>query len=394
MKAHFLRLKGCGQALSGWRTGLILILILLAGHNTVPNAQAVQSSKYRIIGYVGGRTNIFHIGAEKLTHINYAFALVSPEGEVVLKNPNAPAHLSQLQALKAKNPALKIIISVGGWGADNFSDAALNDAAREKFAKSAVELIKRYGLDGVDLDWEYPGQAGPGIKFRPEDKENFTLMLKTLRQQLEALSNERGRKGRDRYTLTIASTNGEYFKHTEMDKLHVYLDWINIMTYDFYNSLTKVTGHHTGLYHSDKAGDSTRYTEASVKQHLDAGIPPEKLVIGAAFYSRAFTGVSPENNGLFQPYERYAGDYSYSKLMSDYIDKQGFKRYWDGSASAPYLWNSETRTLISYDDPESLQAKAEYVKKQQLGGIMYWEHSQDPDEVLLNAIAGSLRKGF
>src|SRR6185369_10173744 len=172
------------------------------------------------------------------------------------------------------------------------------------------------------------------------------LMLKTFRQYLDALSDERGRKGTERYTLTIASTNGEYFKHTEMEKLHVYLDWINIMTYDFYNSLTKVTGHHTGLYHSDKAGDSTRYTEASVKQHLDAGIPPEKLVIGAAFYSRAFTGVNPENNGLFQPYQRYAGDYSYSKLVSDYIDKQGFKRYWDDTASAPYLWNSETRTLI------------------------------------------------
>src|SRR6185503_19386069 len=99
--------------------------------------------------------------ADKLTHINYAFALVSKEGEVVLNNPESPAHLSQLQALKAKNPALKIIVSVGGWGADNFSDAALTDASRDKFAKSVTALIKRYALDGIDLDWEYPGQPGP-----------------------------------------------------------------------------------------------------------------------------------------------------------------------------------------------------------------------------------------
>ena len=122
-----------------------------------------------IIGYVFGPANIHGISAEKLTHINYAFALVSKDGEIVLNNPEAPAHLSQLQALKAKNPSLKIIISVGGWGADNFSDAALSDTSRDSFARSAVGLIKRYALDGIDLDWEYPGQPGPGIKYRPED---------------------------------------------------------------------------------------------------------------------------------------------------------------------------------------------------------------------------------
>ncbi len=389
--ARFNGLKYRGSALPAWRTVLILILLTGVCGIMLPPAQAVGQPKYRVIAYVGGRTNIYGIGAEKLTHINYAFALVNPEGEVFFRSPNAPAHLSQLQALKSRNPALKIIVSVGGWGADNFSDAALNDASRDKFAKSAIEMIKRYALDGIDLDWEYPGQPGPGIKYRPEDKQNFTLMLKTVRQQLDALSDERKRTGADRYTLTIASASGEYFKHTEMDKLHVYLDWINIMTYDFYNSLTKTTGHHTGLYRSPGAGDSDRYTEASVKQHLEAGIPANKLVVGAAFYGRGFIGAKPENNGLYQPYERSGGDYPYARLVREFINKQGFKRYWDSAARAPYLWNPDSNTLISYDDPESLKAKAEFVRAHHLGGIMYWEHSHDPEEVLLNTIVEGLR---
>jgi len=344
-----------------------------------------------IIGYVFARTNIHDIGADKLTHINYAFALVSKDGEIVLNNPDAPARLSQLQALKAKNPSLKIILSVGGWGADNFSDAALSDSSRERFAQSAIGLIKRYALDGIDLDWEYPGQPGPGIKYRLEDKENFTNLLKTLRQQIDTLSNERRRRGTDRYTLSIASAAGDYFKYTEMDKLHTYLDWINIMSYDFYTSSARTTGHHTGLYRSLSGGRSNDYAEASVNQHLAAGIPPRKLVVGAAFYGRSFSGVKLENNGLYQPYDHYAGQHSYSVLARDFINKQGFKRMWDDAAKAPYLWNANSATFITYDDPESLKAKAKFVKSHRLGGIMYWEHGHDRAELLLTAIFENLR---
>lgn len=354
-------------------------------------ASPARASAYRIVGYVYGVENIHAVSAEKLTHINFAFALVSRDGQVVLENPKAPERLAQLQALKSKNPALKIIVSVGGWGADNFSDAALTDASREKFAGSAAELVRRYALDGIDLDWEYPGQPGPGIKFRPEDKENFTLMLKAVRRSLDALSDERGRKGAERYTLTIASSAGEYFEHTEMSKLHVYLDWINIMTYDFFTSGAATTGHHTGLYKSQSGGARSAYAEAAVRQHLDAGIPSRKLVLGAAFYGRGFAGVKPENNGLFQPYERFVDEYPYSVLARDYVDKQGFKRMWDAAARAPYLWNAASATFITYEDPESLKAKAQFVRTHNLGGIMYWEHGHDPAEVLLSTIFEQLR---
>lgn len=373
------------------RVAFVFVVLFATYNNTYSKVSSSRPPKFRIIGYVFGRANIYGIGAEKLTHINYAFGLVNKDGEIVLNNPDAPSRLSQLQALKAKNPALKIILSVGGWGADNFSDAALSKTSRDKFAQSAVDFIKRYALDGIDLDWEYPGQPGPGIKYRAEDKENFTYLLKTVREQIDALSNERQRSGTDRYTLTIASAAGPYFKYTEMDKLHAYLDWVNIMTYDFYTSSAKTTGHHTGLYRSLSAGGSNEYTQASVKQHLDAGIPSRKLVVGVAFYGRSFSGVKLENNGLYQPYERYAGQHSYSALTFDFINKQGFKRLWDDEAKAPYLWNVDSRTFITYDDPESLKAKARFVKSHRLGGIMYWEHSHDPAELLLSTIFENLR---
>jgi chitinase len=370
---------------------LVLAMVFGISANVLSHVSHVARPKYRIVAYVFGPLDISAISAQKLTHINFAFAHVSKEGEIIFENPDAASRLSQLQALKARNSALKIIVSVGGWGADNFSDAALTDLSREKFAASAVDLVKRYTLDGIDLDWEYPGQAGPGIKYRLEDKENFTLMLKAVRRHLDVLSDERKRKGNERYTLSIASAAGEYFKHTEMDKLHVYLDWINIMTYDFYTSESKTTGHHTSLYRSLSAGDSAGFADASVNQHLSTGIPPGKLVLGVAFYGRGFTGVNPENNGRYQPFQKYAGGFPYGTLSRDYVNKQGFTRFWDDAAKAPYLWNATTSTFITYDDPESLKAKADFVKLRHLGGIMYWEHSNDPTEQLLDVIFNRFR---
>lgn len=333
--------------------------------------------EYRIIAYVfGNRADIGRIDARKLTHINYAFGLVNKEGVIFLNNPEAPSRIAQLQALKAKNPRLKIILSVGGWGADNFSDAALTDESRAKFAASGVDLIKRYAFDGIDLDWEYPGQPGPGIKFRPEDKENFTLMLKTMREHLE-------RAGPGRYTLSIASAAGRYFEHTEMERLHVYLDWINVMAYDMAGSWTKTTGHHTALYRSRFGQRDGPSTESYVMQHLKAGIPRKKIVVGVAFYGKGWVGTNRDDHGLFQPYERYDNtSYPFWRLMREPLGE----RRWDRAARAPYIWDPAAGRFITYDSPQSLREKAKFIRYHRLGGAMYWEHSHDPDEVLLDAL--------
>jgi chitinase len=325
-----------------------------------------------------------------LTHINFAFAHIDTQGRAVLDQPDSAARLRRLVALKAEKPSLRIIVSVGGWMADGFSDAALTDASRRAFARSAVELVRANNIDGIDLDWEYPGQGVAGIKFRPEDKHNFTLLLKTVREYLNAESTARNRSGADRYVLTIASADREYFDHTEMNVLHTYLDWINIMSYDFFNSLTPTTGHHAGLYRTPLAGPTDRNADASVRQHLAAGIPASKLNLGVPFYGRGFADVTPANNGLHQRYGHYEGDHNYSDLADQLIGRQGFVRYWDPHAQAPYLWNAQSRIFISYEDPESLRSKTRYVKEHHLGGVMFWELSQDATGQLLQTLALTL----
>jgi chitinase len=364
----------------------ILMLSILLSLTTFAAAD------YRIIGYITDRVEIDRIDANKLTHVNYAFAHVNDKGEMYFKKPDeSEAHLAKLNALKQKNPKLKVIVSVGGWGSDGFSDAALTDESRLKFARSGVELVKKHDLDGIDLDWEYPGQAGPGIKFRPEDKQNFTLMLKACREQLDSLSDQKGRRGDERYVLTIASAAGPYFEHTEMDLLHRHLDWINIMAYDFY-APKKTIGHHSGLYKTPGAPAGGHFTDMSVQQHLSAGIPPKKLVVGVPFYGRAFLAQDATENPLNTPYQKQIDAYSYADLVRDYIDKDGYQRRWDAAAKAPYLWNVEKKVFITYDDPQSLAEKTAYINKHRLGGAMYWEHAHDPEEVLLGVLNEGLGK--
>jgi chitinase len=346
---------------------------------------------YRIVAYVAGWSIPAVIHPEKFTHINFAFAQITPAGRAELANGELEASLRRLVALKNTNPRLKVIISIGGWMADGFSDAALTEASRALFADSTVDLLRQFSADGIDLDWEYPGQGVAGIKYRAEDRQNFTRLLTMLRTKLDAASVAQGRTGGGRYTLSIASADREYFDHTEMDKLHVYLDWINVMSYDFFNSLTPTTGHHAGLYRAAATVPTDRDADDSVKQHLAAGIPSEKIVLGVAFYGRGFAGVKPIDNGLEQPYERFEGAHDYSELADKFIGKQGFVHYWDNRAKAPYLWNSAARTFITYDDPRSIRIKAQYVKAHHLGGMMFWELSEDRNEELLDVIVRSMR---
>lgn len=334
----------------------------------------------RVVAYVTGWQTPPDIPATKLTHINFAFGRIDAAGQVVLPHPGVALQLAHLRSLQAKNPQLKILLSVGGWEAEGFSDAALSAASRETFARSVVALLREHSLDGVDLDWEYPGQSVAGIKSRPQDKQNFTALLRELRAQLG-----------DRYLLTIASADREYFDFTEMDRLHVYLDWINVMSYDFFNSLTPTTGHHAGLYASAFAAPTDRNADASVKQHLAAGIPPQKLVLGVAFYGRGFAGVQPLHDGVNQPYERFEAAHPYAELVEKFIDRGGFVRKWDAKAQAPFLWNAQTRAFITYEDPQSIAIKAAYVRKHHLGGMMFWELSQDSRGVLLDAIVKGLK---
>lgn len=379
-----------------WRLALALGAVAAAGSLALPGCstdspRAAATPEYRLVGYVAGWEKPVPVAAEKLTAINYAFAHIGSDGRAVLDQADATAALARLHALRMRNPQLKILVSVGGWGADGFSDAAATDASRATFAQSVGELVAQRGLDGIDIDWEYPGLPGPGIRHRDEDKRNFTLLLQALRQQLDALGEKRGRRGDAHFLLTAALADGEFVKHIELGHIHPYLDWINLMTYDFHNSLTPTTGHQAALRRSRTSAASERSVERAVREYLAAGVPARKLIVGVPFYGRAFADVKPGNNGLDQPYGHYEGDHPWPQLVADFIDRNGYVRNWDATADVPYLWNAQAHVFVSYDDPQSLKLKADFVKAHRLGGMMYWEQSQDPKGELLGAVSAALR---
>jgi chitinase len=326
----------------------------------------------RVVAYAASWNIPKLIHAQKLTHLNIAFAHIDKDHRVLIESEAA---IRNLLGLKKQNPGLRILLSVGGWQAEGFSDAALTDASRHTFADSAAKLLSALNLDGIDIDWEYPGNGIAGIRYRPEDKQNFTLLLRTLRETLGA-----------RYLLTIAAADREFIDFIDLHQVPDYVDWINLMSYDFFNSLTATTGHHAGLYRAEHALPRDRNADSAVSQYLAAGVPPEKIVLGVAFYGRAFAGVTARNNGVNQPYDHFQGEHSYKDLVERFVGKQGFVRYWDNRAQAPYLWNAATRVFISYDDPQSLAIKTRYVLQHRLGGIMFWELSEDRDDELLDVI--------
>ncbi len=344
---------------------------------------------YRIVGYAN--ETIDSTGAARLTHLNYSFANII-DGEVVLGRPEQDASLRALQRVRRWNPDLKLLISVGGWSwSGGFSDAALSDESREKFARSAVRFMKTYELDGVDLDWEFPGQIGNNNVFRAEDKENFTLMLAECRRQLDEQSRLDGRAGTDPYLLTIASNpSRNYLNNTEMAEVARNLDFVNIMTYDFHGTWTPITGHHTNLSASAAVGATEMNSRKGAEDHITEGVPADKVVLGVAFYGRAFSGAQSDQYGLYQPYDTERA-YSYHTMAADFIDKNGFERRWDESAEAPYLWNDSLLTFITYDDPESLRLKAEFVRERGLGGVMFWHYNHDTTGVLLGTLHEGLR---
>lgn len=379
------------------RTRLLLFVLVAVSLSACISGEpmttdAPPSSRYRLVAYVHGGTPeaLAQIGAEKLTHINYAFANVTPSAEVVLEDPEDGARLAALVGLREGNPDLKILLSVGGWSwSENFSDAALTDTSRERFAQSAVAVVRAHDLDGLDLDWEYPGQRGEDNVFRPEDRETFTLLLAAVRAALDAVATQDGRVSP--YQLTIAAgANQTYLDHTDMAAAQRHLDFVNLMTYDFHGSWTPRTGHHSNLRPSS-ATPGTPSASDAVERFVAAGVPPEKIVLGAAFYGRGWTGVTPEDGGLGQPYTGENISLGYGELAERFIEQDGYRRFWDDEAEAPTLWNADERVLITYDDETSIERKAEYVKTQGLGGLMYWQHGHDPAERLLDAAHRVLR---
>jgi chitinase len=352
-----------------------------------------KPASFVVIAYVGGfrgLVNADSIEVEKLTHINYAFVDIR-DGKAWLHNErNDTTNFRRLTDARRRNPALKILISIGGWSwSKHFSDAVLTDSSRAVFAASATAIVGEYGLDGVDIDWEYPGMRGDNNTYRPEDKEHYTLMFKALRETLDSLGRITGKT----YQITTAvGASDQYILHTAMDSVQRWLDFVNVMSYDFSEGGDSLSGHHTNLLPSP--GDpAQRSADRAIKAFAAAGVPRSKLVMGIAFYGHGWKMKSDDNHGLFRPSAgpfRVGGGYTY--ISDSLVGQKGYRRYWDRKAKAPWLFQPQEKIFVSYDDERSVKAKCTYTKKNQMGGVMFWEYFGDRKGYLLETIDRTLRR--
>jgi chitinase len=399
---------------------LIFTLTVATALNCAPPATPA-AAQTRVVGYYYGPTlrngfPIASIDGTRLTHINYAFGNIDPDGRAVLgdacldvgrcapgNNPHQQpgGNFAELRRLKQRYPQLRTLISIGGWSwSGRFSDVAATPERRRRFVESAVNLFIRDHagvFDGIDLDWEYPVGGGlAGNRNRPEDRRNYTLLVSEFRRVLE----QHGRRDKKAYLLTIAAPAApSHFRNFELAALGRILDFINVMTYDYHTG-GKIAHFNAPLGTAASDPAPTSNVRATVDAYVAAAVPKDKLVIGVAFYGYGYGGVAPERNGLFQSAERnglepgerpgpWVGAVRYRQIAE--AMKSGFRRYWEPDAGVPWLYNARTRTWITYDDAESLALKADLVRDRGLGGIMIWELSGD-DGTLLPTIHRRLKR--
>jgi chitinase len=353
-------------------------------------AGTTQQPKEAVVGYVFPQNNAIlpgEIDASSMTRINYAFANIE-NGRMVTGFAKDRENFAFLESLKKQNPSLTVLVSVGGWlWSTNFSDVSLTRQSRTVFIQSVMEFLAQYHLDGLDIDWEYPGMPGAGHPFRSEDKQSFTSLLQELRARFDAEAS----KTHKRLYLTIAAgASDEFLAHTEMEKAQRYLDTVNLMAYDYYEpSSDAIAGHHAPLY-INPADPKHISADTSVQAFEKAGVPAAKILLGLPFYGHMWGQVANQNHGLYQPGKQVPNAYSNYGAITSTMLNNGFDRYWDSAASAPYLYNPKTQVFVSYEDPESIAKKCSYVITRKLGGVMFWDYEGDPSGTLLRAVDSSL----
>ncbi len=326
---------------------------------------------------------------EGVDFVNMAFTVIKNNRMGLLHASDANNFMTT-KLIKRKYPSIKVLVSVGGYGTSkSFSAMASDSIGRTAFVDDAVRFVRHYGMDGIDLDWEFPGLEKAT---RESDRVSFTALISDLRREFNKASQADGKH----YYITVASGAFDlYLSYIEPLKIAHLVDYFHIMTYDFYGQWNSYTGHHANLYPS-----AQRPNGHSVKRitdlYIKCGIPRDKIVIGAAFYGREWSGVDAAGNGLYRP-GKGVGSVSYKNIQQMLKKGKGFVPHWDPKAKAPYMYNPDTKRFISYEDKNSVKMKTNYAYIHRLGGIMYWEHFSDNDGELSGAIisqAGTLRGEF
>jgi chitinase len=338
------------------------------------------------------------IPIDQFTHILYSFGDNGEDGTVRLTDSwadeqihwaqlgdswneqgnNLYGCLKQLNLAKKRNRNLKLMLSIGGWTYTNeqkhFDTPASTEAGRKQFAKSCVDLIKNYGFDGIDLDWEYPQNETQG--------RQLLALLKEIRVAMDNYARSLTQYGNQphHFELSIAAPAGKSnYKNLPLRELSQNLDFINIMGYDFSGAWDKVSGHQANLYKSKSCPSCTPFAmDDVVNDYIGAGVSPEKIVYGMPLYGRAFA----DTDGFGKPYSG-VGPGSWENGIWDFkvLPQPGAKEYYDKESGASYSYDNNSRTLISYDTVGSAITKTQYLQSKGLGGAMWWELSGDKPNV-------------
>ncbi|HTM92626.1 MAG TPA: glycosyl hydrolase family 18 protein [Flavisolibacter sp.] len=317
----------------------LMVLLFMCSH--------AQQNKFAVIAYYSGNnlSQIDSFAVEKLTHIIFSFCHLKGN-RLDVDDAGDSAMIQRMVSLKKRNADLKVLLSLGGWGGcAACSHVFSTKKGRKEFAASVKQLSDYFGTDGIDLDWEYPVISGyPGHKYQPADKQNFTKLIKQLRKTLG--------KG---FEISFAAGGFNSFidKAVEWKKVMKKVNYVNMMTYDLVNGYSKITGHHTALYSTDRQTEST---DNAVQNLLVLGVPSKKIIIGAAFYGRMWEEVPDTASGLYQN-GKFLTSISYKNFASRFSADSGFVYHWDEQARAPYLFNSARHLFVTYDDKRSMQEK-------------------------------------
>jgi GH18 family chitinase len=396
-----------------------------------PISQPVVAAYYPEWGIYGRDYQIADVPGEDLTHFIYAFANLTANGEMVLFDSYAatekrfsaeesvsgeadlwsyPAddprsqqtvwgNFNQLDQLKAKYPHLRTSIALGGWTlSGNFSSVCSTAQGRETLANSIYSFLDTYTVfDGIDFDWEYPGGGGLSSNgVSSEDGANYELLLGLVREKLDRLGGETGRY----YEITVASPAGyDKVANFNLEGLKQHVDFFNVMTYDFHGTWEDTTGHQAALTNDPNGYDIA----TAIDIYLDAGVEREQIVLGAPAYTRAWSGVADGgDNGYDEatsgaaPGSFEKGTYDYKDLAAQYLSGSGdWELNWDDDAQAAYLYSEGQGVFSSFETPGSISLKSEWAQDLGLGGMMFWDASNDAvgQESLIGAAADSWLAG-
>ena len=330
--------------------------------------------------YSGSYKGFTDMALNTIDVVNLAFARVTADSTVDLRDVQSNIE----KIVQFRKQGIRVVLSFAG-NLSNFSDTAYTSETRKKFAEDILRVINLYHLDGVDIDWEYPGyDTGRDVSV---DRPNFTLMMASIDKAVKGANPD--------YLITAAVPGGRWgidrYQVTELSK---HMDYFHLMTYDFHTDTAAY--HHCALYSTTNTslGSSADY---SVKAYHDAGAPYSKLVVGAAFYGRVYvlSGPATTPTGIGSTNVISSGNYiTYTSIYNDYLLHRSstILYYHDTEAQAGYIYSKNENKVIVFDDPASVTAKYNYAVNKGLGGLMYWENGEDTTDSLLKAINGVMNK--